>query len=165
MDRVIVVGIGQPFRGDDALGLAALKAWQAKHGGSPPEVDIRLLESPGLNLLEALAGYSTALIVDAIATGAEPGTILRLKESDLAAFAPGAGSAHGLGVAETLAIGRRLEPTNLPSRIDFIGIEVADLAIGQPLTAAGRGALPAAVQAIDDALDGLRKTADGELPA
>lgn len=154
MASVLLLGIGQRLRGDDALGLAAVEAWQKKHPNHPA-VDVAILESPGLSLLTALSGYPTAIIVDAVRTGAATGKVYQLQDTEIAAFSPGASSAHGFGVAETLAMGRTLQPKQLPKSIQFIGIEAGGVEIGQPITEAGQHAIPKAVEAIELALEKL----------
>ena len=47
---------------------------------------------------------------------------------------PGSGSAHGWGVAETLALGRRLQPEKMPARVDILGIEAGDVHLGEGLS-------------------------------
>ena len=146
MASVLLVGIGQRLRGDDALGLAAVEAWQAKYPNHPA-VAVDTLESPGLSLLTALSGYQAAIIVDAIRAGGQTGRVFHLQDSEILAFGPGASSAHGFGVAETLAMGRTLQPEELPKCIQLIGIEAGIVEVGEPISPAGRKAIPRAVEA------------------
>ncbi|MFP3853058.1 MAG: hydrogenase maturation protease [Anaerolineales bacterium] len=154
MASVLLLGIGQRLRGDDALGLATIEAWQKKHPNHPA-VAVATLESPGLSLLTALSGYATAIIVDAVRTGAEAGRVFHLQDTEITAFGPGASSAHGFGVAETLAMGRTLQPEELPTTVYLIGIEAGSVEVGMPISQEGRRAIPKAVQAIEDALEKL----------
>jgi hydrogenase maturation protease len=64
-----------------------------------------------------------AILVDAVQSGAPPGTIHKLIEEDLLDFGAGTGSAHGWGAAETLSLGRQLAPEDLPEKIFIIGVE------------------------------------------
>jgi hydrogenase maturation protease len=73
-----------------------------------------------------------------------------LKETNLAAFHPGSGSAHGWGVAETLALGRRLNPEWLPQNMVLIGIEGQDFSPGLCLSAPVQKALDQAVNIVDE---------------
>lgn len=149
MSDVLLLGVRQRLRGDDSVGLAAVERWQQQYHHKEPALIVKLAESPGLALLDILDGFQAALIVDAIASGAEPGQIHQLKEAELAAFSPGAKSAHGLGIAETLSIAQALPTEKLPDNIEFIGVEVESVEIGQPLSASIERSLPAVVGIIN----------------
>ena len=146
---VVVCGLGQTLRRDDAVGLEAVRRWQAsdRRVAAHPAVAVHLLELPGLALLDALEGAQAALLVDAVNSGAPAGTLHHLPAERLAAFAAGAASAHGWGVAETLklahTLGRRLPPV-----VEVLAIEAADLRLGTSLTPEVAAALPAATAAI-----------------
>ena len=114
--RIAVIGIGQSLRGDDAVGLEAVRQWQGKFPeiACRPEVRVEASELPGLGLLDMLEDADTAILVDAVQSTASPGTVHRLTENDLATFTADAKSAHGWGVAETLGMGRLLGKANIP---------------------------------------------------
>ena len=103
-----LIGIGQSLRGDDAAGLEAVRLWQAQYPQTAQKLQVELSELPGLALLDRLDGMEAAILVDAVQSRATPGTIQRLGPEELAAFSTDAQSAHGWGVAETLALGRSL---------------------------------------------------------
>src|SRR5689334_15543821 len=107
---IAVIGIGQSLRGDDAVGLEAIQQWREKfpETASRPEVRIEASELPGLALLDTLSNIESAILVDAVHSSAQPGTIYRLNENELASFTSDSKSAHGWGVAETLRLGHQL---------------------------------------------------------
>jgi len=146
---VVLCGLGQTLRGDDAAGLEAVRRWRAAHPrwARQPWLRVRLLEVPELGLLEALEGAAAALLVDAVHSGAPPGAMHRLSAADVAAFGSGAGSAHGWGVAETLALARTLG-VPLPPRLALLGVEAGALRWGVGLSPAVAAAMPQAVAAI-----------------
>jgi hydrogenase maturation protease len=150
--KIIVIGLGQSLRGDDAAGLEAVHRWQERHPGTAtrPEVRVELAELPGLGLLDLIEGAQAAVIVDAVQSGAPPGTLHRLGPDDLAAFTPDAGSAHGWGVAETLQLGRSLSPSLGDCRITLIGIEAAQMELGTGLSPQVEAALAGAVEMIEE---------------
>jgi len=149
--HLVVVGTGQSFRGDDGAGLAAVETWRKSYqSAQDPRIRIELTELPGLALLDLLAGAQAAIIVDALKSGNTPGTIRLLNQDDLAAFGKGSGSAHGWGVAETLILGRQLEPEKLPDRLAMIAIEAGELELGQGLSQEVRNALPHAARLIEE---------------
>lgn len=146
-----IIALGQELRGDDAAGLEAVHRWAAAYPqtASHPGVAVHLAGLPGLGLLDLLAGCTTAILVDAVASGAPAGKLHLLKKDRLASFAPGSGSAHGWAVAETLALGRQLYPGSLPEDITLLGIEIASLELGAGLSADVRQSLEQAVEIIE----------------
>ncbi len=150
---ILLVGIGQSLRGDDAAGLEAVRLWQESFPENTLDVQVDLCELPGLNLLDLLAGTSTAILVDAVISGAEPGTIHRLDREQLAAFMPGSSSAHGWGVAETLALGSLMDPLALPGKIILIGIEVRQMELGAGLSRDVKNALGDVVRVIQEEIE------------
>ena len=153
--EILVLGIGQSLRGDDGAGLAAVQYWQASYpeAVASGKVRVELAELPGLSLLDLLADCQAALIVDALRSGAAPGTLHLLEESQLAAFLPESGSAHAWGIAETLELGRLLQPESLPHRLLLLGIEAGPLELGTSLSLQVTEALPAAAHKIQELLD------------
>jgi hydrogenase maturation protease len=146
-----IIGIGQSLRGDDAVGLSAVRLWvDTFHADSLPQgVQVELAELPGIGLLNLLQGVHYAVLVDAVHSGAMPGTIHRLTEVQLESFTDGSGSAHGWGVAETLSLGRQLEPTNLPPDLILIGIEAGQLCLGEALSPDVASSLPEVARLIE----------------
>jgi len=155
----IVVGIGQRLRGDDEAGLAAVHLWVDTYSpvGSDMNLRVELAESPGVGLLNLLAGADKALLVDAVQSGARPGTLHLLAETDLGAFLDGAGSAHGWGVAETLALGRKVDPDSMPEQITLIGIEVGQVELGSGISPDVALVLPRTAKLIQDTIEKLKQ--------
>ena len=151
MDPVIVVGIGQSLRGDDAAGLEAVHRWQRSYPrtAGDPRVRIVVSELPGLSLLDMIAGSQAAVLVDAICGDAPAGTVRVLTADDPAAFAEGSASAHGWGVAETLALGYTILAEAMPPHVTLIGVEVGQVDLGQGLSVSVEQAMPRVAEAID----------------
>jgi hydrogenase maturation protease len=150
--NIVVVGIGQNLRGDDAAGIEAVRRWQAQYPDSisRPGLRVEISELPGLDLLNLLDGAQGAVIADAIQSSAPPGQLHLLGPDDLASFTPDATSAHGWGVAETLQLGRTLSPSLAKCRITLIGIEAGQMAMGAGLS-------PEVERALDQASDLIEK--------
>jgi hydrogenase maturation protease len=147
--NTIILGIGQSMRGDDAAGLEAVRVWQQNHPLSAKKVVVELCEMPGLALLDRLDGVQAAVLVDTLRAPSAPGTLYRLGPDDLSAFEVDAHSAHGWGLAETLALGRILKPELAKCRITLIGIVGEQFNLGKGLSAAVQGALFEAVALIE----------------
>lgn len=152
-----VIGIGQRLRGDDEAGLEAVSLWQNKYlaTASSPSIRVELAESPGIGLLALMENAQAAILVDAVFSGAQPGSLVRLRHSDLAAYLEGTGSAHGWGVAETLALGAKISPESLPKHILIIGIEAGQVNLGQSFSPAVAAALEKAADLIQETVQSL----------
>jgi hydrogenase maturation protease len=146
-----VIGIGQTMRGDDAAGLDAVRLWHETYQCKldRPAVQMHLAELPGLGLLDLLEGSRIAILVDAVCSDATPGAIHVLDEGQLEAFRASSPSAHGWGVAETLALGRKLGVLTMPEAIVLVGIEVSQLAVGTHLSETLESALTRVAQIIE----------------
>jgi hydrogenase maturation protease len=155
MTKIAVIGIGQSMRGDDAAGMEAVRQWSKKFPETAvrPEVEIEANELPGLALLDTLHEIDAAVLVDAVQSGAKPGTIHRLDETELASFVSDSKSAHGWGVAETIRMGRQLAEVN--SVIRIIGIEAEQVEIGMGLSKSVQNAMPAICDAIEEEISCL----------
>lgn len=153
-NSLVVVGIGQALRGDDGAGLAAVKAWQQSYPESTRRSNVRveMAELPGTGLLALLEGAQAAILVDAVRSGATPGMVHSLSEADLAYPIASSASAHGWGVAETLALGRQLIPEQMPESIQVIGIEAGDVGMGEGLSSAVSAALTQVADQIEEAV-------------
>jgi hydrogenase maturation protease len=146
-----IIGIGQSLRGDDAVGLAAVRLWQETYQVRSVHlnVQVELTELPGIGLLGLLEGARVAILVDALHSGARAGSVYVLTENQLETFNNGSRSAHGWGVAETLSLGRKLMPSALPGKLILIGIEAGQLILGERLSPEVESALPEVTRLIE----------------
>ncbi len=153
--QIKILGIGHTMRGDDEVGLEIIRRWRDSRGADHPEhtIEAETAESPGLTLLGLIAELDAAILVDAVQSGAPPGTIHKLLEEDLLDFGEGTGSAHGWSAAETLSLGRQLTPEDLPEKIFIIGVEAVQFTLGEGLSPAVRNAIPEAVEMINGILE------------
>lgn len=154
---IVVVGVGQTLRGDDAVGVLAVQEWKKSFAKTASHVDVRteISELPGLSLLDSLSGAESGIVVDAINSGGPAGEIYILDEEVLSAFNGGSGFAHGWGVAETIQLGRNLKRDDLPPRIWIIGVEANQFEIGEPLSQEISMNLPVIASTIDQMVNKL----------
>jgi hydrogenase maturation protease len=126
----IVIGIGNEYRGDDAAGLAVIQALKTQD--LPP---VRLIKgmSDGMSLLACWDATSKIILVDAVSSGAEVGTIYRFDA--LAQPIPASlsfCSTHAFGVAEALTLAHTLQ--QLPSTLIVYALEGKNYASGAALS-------------------------------
>ena len=107
-----VIGLGNEWRSDDGVGLEVAR----RIGG-------RVLDGEPIGIVEALAGEDEVVLIDAVSTGAAPGTLFVFEADSDPLPAPifGASSTHALGLAEALELARTLG--RLPRKVVVYGIE------------------------------------------
>ncbi len=125
---LLVIGVGNEFRGDDAAGLLAARRLHACHG-------VRTVEhtKDGLSLMEHWRPGDHVVVVDALSSGHAPGTIFRFEATE--GPVPGdAGwiSSHSPGVAEGIETARVLG--RLPLSLTVYGIEAGSVGPGDRVT-------------------------------
>jgi hydrogenase maturation protease len=82
------------------------------------------------------------VIVDAVDSGQEPGQVATWHGSDLERSLDGHISAHEVGAADLLALGRLLG--TLPDQVALVGIQPGVVAVGLEMTPAVEMAVPIA---------------------
>lgn len=141
---MLVVGIGNSQRGDDAAGLLVAREVS---GRLPDGWRVLELEGEGTSLLEAWAGEDRAIVVDAMRSGQPVGTIRRFdahrEPLPSEAFRV---SSHLFGLAEAIELGRVLDL--LPRRLTVIGVECGDCAMGSEPGPEMRAAIHRCVEAV-----------------
>ena len=152
MARTVIIGLGNPILTDDGVGIHVVRevASRITHHASRLGVTFAEASVGGLRLLDTLAGYERAIIVDAIQTrDGKPGDIYHLYPNDLGASLH-SGSTHDLSLPGALTLGRGMGMM-LPDdeAIVIIAIEVEDvLTFGEDCTPAVEAAIPRAVEAV-----------------
>jgi hydrogenase maturation protease len=128
--RCVVLGIGNPDRGDDAAGREVARLVRRI---LPRRIDVTEHAGEATDLLIRMEGAAAAFLVDACVSEAPAGTIWR--------FDAGAGplperafglSTHGFGVAEAIELARALD--RLPPRCIVYAIEGSSFELGAPLS-------------------------------
>ncbi|MBN2118388.1 MAG: hydrogenase maturation protease [Anaerolineales bacterium] len=128
--KTLVVGLGNPILGDDGVGWKIAEEVK-KLLPSPPAplpegegslVDVDFLSLGGISLMEHLIGYERAILIDAIASDQEPGSVIVTKLSELPDYsALHTTSAHDTSLQNALKLGKGLG-ANLPEELVVVGI-------------------------------------------
>ena len=144
--KTLVAGIGSTIRTDDGVGVAVVRA--LGEVALPGEVDRVELGTAGLGLAEQADGYEQLIVVDAIVSGAEPGTIQLLDGAEVAR-AVHLGQGHEADLPVSLAVAQKLLGQRMPARVLVVAIEAADLTtFSEQLSPAVRAAVPRAVDRV-----------------
>ena len=118
-----IIGIGTIDRGDDAAGLLVARRLRELH------IEAAEHDRDGLSLLDAFSGHDHVILIDAVVTGAPPGSIRYWDAAEAPVVPdPVRGSTHAFGVAEAIQLARALG--RMPARIEIYGIEGAQFGVG-----------------------------------
>jgi hydrogenase maturation protease len=118
----LVLGLGNPLMGDDGLGLAVL-ARLVEEWEFSPAVELVDGGTWGMNLLPLIEDAEKLILLDAIHTGAAPGTIVELEREALPRYLAHKLSPHQIDLKEVLALAE-LRGT-MPEATVAIGAEPA----------------------------------------
>ncbi len=142
--RVVVIGVGNPTAGDDAIGREVARSVAAR---APAGVWVLEHSGEATSLMEAWKGADAVVLIDAVVSGAAAGTIHRIDAhaqrvpASLFCF-----STHAFGVAEAVELARALG--ELPGAFLLYGIETERFAAGATVTPAVRSAADEVVRRV-----------------
>jgi len=142
---IVIVGLGSPIRTDDAVGLVIAR--RLKDQCRLPACHLKELMTGGIQLVEEILGYDTAVIIDAMQSqGGVIGTCHRFEVQDLGARIPSL--THHVGLVEGLELARRLQ-LDIPAELRVYGIEISDpFTISENMTSRVTDAVPRIVDYI-----------------
>ena len=146
--HTVVIGVGNRWRRDDAAGLEVVDALRGRVDDSVVDDSVVFVESDGepTRLLDAFALAPRVIMIDAVVTGGEPGTVHRFTDEQLPDGMGIGQSSHLVQLYETIALGKLLD--RLPNGLVLIGIEAIDFDNGEGLTDAVAAGVQAAVEAV-----------------
>lgn len=136
-----VIGLGNGFAGDDAVGLQVAEALM------PLKSDIFDVQMPGTpdeSMFEGLATDDLLILVDACSSGGMPGSICELTPEQLPYEMMRHGSTHGFGVQHWLAMTETLH--GIRCRVLVYAIEIGNCEMGAGLS-------PVVMEAAEEVVD------------
>ncbi|MEA2008917.1 MAG: hydrogenase maturation protease [Chloroflexota bacterium] len=139
----LIVGLGNPLRGDDGVGPRVVEELLRRE--IPSHVEVLDAGSGGLDLLHILKGRELAVVVDSARLGEDPGQFIRFTPSQVE-LAPRSFNPHHASLAEVMTLARALGQP-LP-RIVVFGIQAAKLDWGEGLSPAVENTIPKLIAAI-----------------
>src|SRR5579864_244337 len=144
---ILVLALGEPTCGDEGLGPTLLKELQSRYRYAGGFVEFLECGTRGLDLLGSLIGRQAVVVLDALASGKEPGAVSVLEGSEVLRYATDSSAVVHPGDAhEFLSTAAFLG--DLPDHFYVVGVRPGDLHQGAALSKAVRKGLPvAAIQA------------------
>ena len=142
--RALVIGIGNPDRGDDAAGLEAVERLRER---VPSDVAVCCYSGEPITLIDLWVGCEAAVVVDATQSAAEAGSVHRFEAhlGPLPAHRSARGT-HAFPLASVIELARTLD--RLPSRLVIIGIEGDRFGFGEGLSRPVTVALPTLIETV-----------------
>jgi hydrogenase maturation protease len=130
MIDIAVIGIGSDLRGDDGAGLEVARRLRGQVSER-----VRIIEhlGDGTALISAWQDANRVIVVDAVKSGAKPGTIFRF-DSPYLSFPEQISftSSHDFGLEEALKLATQLD--QMPKSLVIYVIEGGSYALGEGLT-------------------------------
>ena len=129
-NKVLIVGLGNPDRGDDGIGAQGGRYLQ---GRLAPDTTVRACRGDVLTLIDDWAGFDALICVDAAAPVEAAGRVHRIDlATDTLPREMSFASSHALGLAEAIDLARTLRLA--PRDIVIYAVEGACFDTGAGLT-------------------------------
>jgi hydrogenase maturation protease len=149
--KTVVIGLGNPYMRDDAIGLRA--AERLRKSGTGADVVIYEMQDVDVSLLLQFKGAKKIVVLDALTSGQQPGTVT------LHAIAPGTGSLgqlptlHSLQLHDLFDIASEGGLVSCP--VFIVGAEPKSCEVGEGLSQEAEKALPVMVALAKEQIGGL----------
>jgi hydrogenase maturation protease len=141
MKKIGVIGIGNPLRRDDGIGIILLEQVQKHKKKFPNTIEFIDGGTGGMNLLHVLARFDTVLIIDAVRFKGKPGEIhLFFKNDLLLKKSPIQIVTHEQDFLQILRLSEELK--ELPDQVLVFGVQPKDVSAGTGLSKDLETALP-----------------------
>lgn len=129
LPNILVIGIGNEFRGDDALGLIAVREIKKTLGN---KVNCYEHSSDGTSLINLWQKDNIVFLVDAIYSKSQSGEVYRLDLKEETLPVEWFYSTHAFNLAEAIELARILD--KLPAKIILYGVRGKNFEIGQEIS-------------------------------
>jgi hydrogenase maturation protease len=128
---ILVLGIGNLVMTDDGIGVRVVQHLE-KRFRFPAEVTLLDGGTLGLDLLPKLEGVDRLIVLDAVETGKEPGTVVRLAGDEIPIAMATKLSPHQMGLKDLLSVASLLDCA--PDEMVLWGVQPASVDLGTELT-------------------------------
>ena len=119
--RNTVIGIGNLLRADDGVGIHVAQRLKEKR----PDIEVVDMSTTSIELLEFIRGRDNVVVIDAIKTGAEPGTVHRITPHE--PMSSSFTSSHNLNLSCILMLGWKLYREEMPKKLVILAVEAEDI--------------------------------------
>jgi hydrogenase maturation protease len=149
MKKIKIIGLGNPYRGDDGVGLAVIE--ELKKMSLPDDVELIDSGADDLGIFEHMKTCSHLIIVDAISAGKEPGTVMEFTAERLNGIRNTRNlDIHSFGLAGAIELAKKMR---VQGKITIIGVEPEITNHKEGLSDLVRSKIPLLVSKIGTLLD------------
>jgi hydrogenase maturation protease len=120
----LILGVGNLLMADEGVGIQVVQRLQ-ESVNLPETVQVLDGGTLGMDLLYYLEGTRRLLIVDAVETGCEPGTVIRLENDEVPAHLSAKMSPHQMGIPDMLFAAKLRDL--YPEKIVLLGVQPESL--------------------------------------
>lgn len=133
MSKNCIIGLGNPLRRDDGIGIRLLQEIKQEHPEITQAFDCIDGGTGGFRLLHTIVHYKMVVLLDAVNFQGKPGEIRVFHEHDVQSTKGACwSSTHGIDMLDVVRMARELETK--PDTVIFIGIQPKDISTGETLS-------------------------------
>ena len=128
-----IIGVGNPLRRDDGIGIVLLEKLIEKKDDLPQDIEYIDGGTGGMNLLHILALFDVALIIDAVNLNGCPGESKLFKSEDVCSKKSSINiSTHESDVLKIINLSKELG--EIPNQLFIFGVQPKDTSQGASLS-------------------------------
>ncbi len=150
MHDIAIIGIGNPIKSDDGVGVMAVRYLE---GRVPERVELVEGSVYCADLFHIIEGCRKVIFIDGIDAGEEPGAVFRFTPEEVRPETAGVSiSLHDFGIYELITAARLMD--QCPDEITIFAVQVKSLEFGEELSPEVEEAVPTVCRLILDELEG-----------
>ncbi|MCD6264549.1 MAG: HyaD/HybD family hydrogenase maturation endopeptidase [Deltaproteobacteria bacterium] len=148
--NVIILGVGNLILKDEGVGVHVVKEMENRE--LPPGVEVIDGGTATMDLLSIIHESEKIIVIDALTSGGQPGTIYRCLPEELMDAPERPLSLHQVDLLDVLLMARQLGGH---VSVVIIGVEPKEISCGMELTTEVKAAVPKVIKAIFKELKGM----------
>jgi len=143
LNKTIIIGVGNPILGDDAVGIEVARG--LKNRIDDPSIEIVEAYTGGFNLLDIVLGYEKAIIIDAVVSPSHAGEIRKIGLEELSTH--NSWNPHAVSFYEAIQLAEKLGEDRIPKEIIIFAIMIPSIQLEfrEELSNVVRKAIPKAI--------------------
>ncbi len=132
MKKLGVIGIGNPLRHDDGVGIVLLEKLREQKKTLPKQIELIDGGTGGMKILHSIARFTHVIVIDAVQFNAQPGMHRIFTEKDIknTHFFPS--SVHEINLPQVIELAR--QSNELPPHFRIFGVQPKDVTYGKGLS-------------------------------
>ncbi len=119
MKNIIIMGVGNILMEDEGIGIRVVERLTCSYH-IPDNIEVVDGGTAGTELLGTMRNAEHLIIADCVNTGANPGSLVTIKDDDIPAFFQTKLSNHQLGISDLLAILKMTDDE--PEQVTIVGM-------------------------------------------